>query len=203
MCDPVQQTDLCWAARMTETGLFVHDARYGSTFVRLKGQCPPFFLLLLIPLFLTPWGIWLFFLCFFFLWLFLWLQSSWRSPHVSAHKPSQEAKKFMSCQSLVCSVPSVIAFLVTGLNVRTGMRASGRSIQHACVFFLCVFLIQLRIKVLWDNVSFTVCLWSLRDTNASALLLRTGCTETKSGPAGRLGVFTVNRICGHEKTDLR
>lgn len=138
MCDPVQQTDLCWAARMTETGLFVHDARYGSTFVRLKGQCPPFFLLLLIPLFLPPWGIWLFFLCFFFLWLFLWLQSSWRSPHVSAHKPSQEAKKFMSCQSLVCSVPSVIAFLVTGLNVRTGMRASGRSIQHACVCFFCV-----------------------------------------------------------------
>lgn len=189
---------------MIEARVCVHDdASRWLMFVGSRGQRPPFLFFCSVPLFFPSVGICLFFVLPFSVsslcWT-IWLQSSWSSPLVSAHKPSLSLRvsKFMSCQCFICSLLSVIAFLVTANNLTEDWgEPESQSIYSACRFFL-VFFIQLQIKVLWDNATVTVCLWFLRDTTAFALLLFTGngCRETKSGPVGRLNFRARRAVYG-------
>ena len=72
--------------------------------------------------------------------LLVWLQSSWRPPFVSAHKPSlSKTVQVHVSQSIFRSALSVIAFVVTAHNLSTERRlAASRSIQHVWGIFFCV-----------------------------------------------------------------
>lgn len=154
---PVYQTDLRGAVCMIEAGFYVCVHVVASrwlTFVGSRGQCPPLssssgsFSFLVSrytggcsPVFpLLRWGVG--------------LQSSWRISPVSAHHKTPLSRRppsscpVSSSSALCCQL---IVFLVAKHNLRTDRQ----SIYSACGL---VFFIQLQIKVLSDNGTFTVCL---------------------------------------------
>lgn len=83
------------------------------------------------------------------------LQSSWRPPLVSAHRPFPKQNVHAHVTELfLCSVPS---HSYSGHS--DTLRTASQSTQHV---FLLVCFIQLQIKVLRDKA---VCLWSRRDSH--------------------------------------
>lgn len=100
---------------------------------------------------------------------------------------SLKTYQFISCQS-VLHLLRPLTLLVLTRSYEGWSETNSQPLYSACMCFFFVVLIQLLIKVLWDNASSAVCLWFLRDTTAPALLIRTGsgCRKIKPGPLAHL-----------------
>lgn len=81
--------------------------------------------------------------------------------------PAEEllASQLTGLRSRIMSAPRLLRPVICSVLSHGEEDSSAQSVCSVFFFFL-VFFIQLQIKVLRDNATFTVCLWFLRDATA-------------------------------------